>query len=384
MGHRHNTLSDNIFRNSKYINALEHTLEITDFRKEYKEQYDIMLDVFKTLIKINNILFADSNKNLYDKKIEILDTLTIALYGSLESDDVDTGKYKYSTRTIKNLIDSHTRHLFNKFIEWYDYLSNINELDFVKKEVEEEMSDLESVEFDSVVKENISYKKNKDSDYKIYISKLDYLYPNQQEEIIKYKQEFYDIYGVELQEQEMNDVCLIYKLIACGNNGIVKLFFDDSKKEFGLNEMSFSDNYFNAYLQTLNINMENSENFQQLSKAYTSEIAKTMKALTKYVYSNICTNKNIIDVIYLFKSDEYVSNSDLYFFYINMDRITTNDLTFTIRSDLLLKIVRDLKEVYALIYDNVPTMNDKSQVQEALIKIQKIIERNQKLFERVS
>ena len=67
-----------------------------------------------------------------------------------------------------------------------------------------------------------------------------------------------------------------------------------------------------------------------------------------------------------------------------MDRITTNDLTFTIRSDLLLKIVRDLKEVYALIYDNVPTMNDKSQVQEALIKIQKIIERNQKLFERVS
>lgn len=384
MGHRHNTLSDNIFRNSKYINALEHTLEITDFRKEYKEQYDIMLDVFKTLIKINNILFADSNKNLYDKKIEILDTLTIALYGSLESDDVDTGKYKYSTRTIKNLIDSHTRHLFNKFIEWYDYLSNINELDFVKKEVEEEMSDLESVEFDSVVKENISYKKNKDSDYKIYISKLDYLYPNQQEEIIKYKQEFYDIYGVELQEQEMNDVCLIYKLIACGNNGIVKLFFDDSKKEFGLNEMSFSDNYFNAYLQTLNINMENSENFQQLSKAYTSEIAKTMKALTKYVYSNICMNKHILDVIYLFKPDEYVSNSDLYFFYINMDRITTNDLTFTIRSDLLLKIVRDLKEVYALIYDNVPTMNDKSQVQEALIKIQKIIERNQKLFERVS
>ena len=343
-----------------------------------------MLDVFKTLIKINNILFADSNKNLYDKKIEILDTLTIALYGSLESDDVDTGKYKYSTRTIKNLIDSYTRHLFNKFIEWYDYLSNINELDFVKKEVEEEMNDLESVEFDSVVKENISYKKNKDSDYKIYISKLDYLYSNQQEEISKYKQEFYDTYGVKLQEQELNDIYLIYKLIAYGNNGIVKLFFDDSKKEFGLNEMSFSDNYFNAYLQTLNINMENSENFQQLSKAYTSEIAKTMKALTKYVYSNICTNKNIIDVIYLFKSDEYVSNSDLYFFYINMDRITTNDLTFTIRSDLLLKIVRDLKEVYALIYDNVPTMNDKSQVQEALIKIQKIIERNQKLFERVS
>ena len=37
MGKRHNTLSDDIFRNSKYINTLEQALEIDDFRKEYKE-----------------------------------------------------------------------------------------------------------------------------------------------------------------------------------------------------------------------------------------------------------------------------------------------------------------------------------------------------------
>ena len=34
MGKRHNTLSDDIFRNSKYIATLEKKLEISDFKKE--------------------------------------------------------------------------------------------------------------------------------------------------------------------------------------------------------------------------------------------------------------------------------------------------------------------------------------------------------------
>ena len=34
MGKRHNTLSDDIFRNSKYIATLEKELEISDFKKE--------------------------------------------------------------------------------------------------------------------------------------------------------------------------------------------------------------------------------------------------------------------------------------------------------------------------------------------------------------
>lgn len=73
MGKRHNTLTDDIFRNSKYIRTLEQVLEIEDFRKEYKEQYDIMLDVYKTLITINNIFFPTvtkaRNKNKTKSKI---------------------------------------------------------------------------------------------------------------------------------------------------------------------------------------------------------------------------------------------------------------------------------------------------------------------------
>ena len=71
MGKRHNTLNDDIFRNSKYINTIEQELGITDFRKEYKEQYDIMLDVYKTFITINNIIFADSNKSINNKIYEL-------------------------------------------------------------------------------------------------------------------------------------------------------------------------------------------------------------------------------------------------------------------------------------------------------------------------
>ena len=47
MRKRHNTLNDNIFRNSKYINVVNRITNC-DFRKEHKEQYDFMFDTFST------------------------------------------------------------------------------------------------------------------------------------------------------------------------------------------------------------------------------------------------------------------------------------------------------------------------------------------------
>ena len=46
-------------------------LSIADFKKESSDQYEIMLNVYKTLILVNNIIFADSNKNINDKIFEI-------------------------------------------------------------------------------------------------------------------------------------------------------------------------------------------------------------------------------------------------------------------------------------------------------------------------
>ena len=67
MGKRHNTLDYKYFHKTNYIKALEKEYNIANFKKEYELQFNIMYDVFKTLIVLNNIIFADSNKNKDDK-----------------------------------------------------------------------------------------------------------------------------------------------------------------------------------------------------------------------------------------------------------------------------------------------------------------------------
>ena len=377
MGKRHNTLTDDIFRNSKYIHTLEQVLEIEDFRKEYKEQYDIMLDVYKTLITINNIFFSDSNKSKKQKQNEIKDTLEKVIYKS-----IDDNRAKYSVRTIKGLIDSNTRLLYNKFNEWYENLSyNEKYYDNLKLEVEEEMDTLDNIDFDNIVKNDLRYQKNKNNNYKIYVSKFDYLYPNHKKELDNYKQNFYDIYGIELNEKETNEICLIFRLVTYGNNGLVKLLYDNAI-DFGLYDKSIPNDYFNAYLKSLNINMENNNDYNKCRDIFFNEFVETVDTMTKLILKKY-ENNHIKEIGGELSLDEFVFNYDLYFFYLNMELITTK-YNFTIKSDLLLKIIKDLKEVYRLIYDNVPKMANETQVKEALKKIQTIIDRNKNLFERLS
>lgn len=377
MGKRHNTLTDDIFRNGKYIRTLEQVLEIEDFRKEYKEQYDIMLDVYKTLITINNIFFSDSNKSKKQKQNEIIDTLEKVIYKS-----IDDNRAKYSVRTIKGLIDSNTRLLYNKFNEWYKNLSyNEKYYDNLKLEVEEEMDTLDNIDFDNIVKNDLRYQKNKNSNYKIYVSKFDYLYPNHEKELDNYKQNFYDIYGIELNEKETNEICLIFRLVAYGNNGLVKLLYDNAI-DFGLYDKSIPNDYFNAYLKSLNINMENNNDYNKCRDVFFNEFVETVDTMTKLILKKY-ENNHIKEIGGELSLNEFVFNYDLYFFYLNMELITTK-YNFTIKSDLLLKIIKDLKEVYRLIYDNVPKMANETQVKEALKKIQTIIDRNKNLFERLS
>ena len=377
MGKRHNTLTDDIFRNSKYIHTLEQVLEIEDFRKEYKEQYDIMLDVYKTLITINNIFFSDSNKSKKEKQNEIIDTLEKAIYKSIDDD-----RAKYSVRTIKGLIDSNTRLLYNKFNEWYENLSyNEKYYDNLKLEVEEEMDTLDNIDFDNIVKNDLRYQKNKNNNYKIYVSKFDYLYPNHEKELDNYKQNFYDIYGIELNEKETNEICLIFRLVTYGNNGLVKLLYDNAI-DFGLYDKSIPNDYFNAYLKSLNINMENNNDYNKCRDIFFNEFVETVDTMTKLILKKY-ENNHIKEIGGELSLDEFVFNYDLYCFYLNMELITTK-YNFTIKSDLLLKIIKDLKEVYRLIYDNVPKMANETQVKEALKKIQAIIDRNKNLFERLS
>jgi|GEM_PF-3891896 hypothetical protein len=378
MGKRYNTLSDDIFRNSKYINALEQALEIDDFRKEYKEQYDIMLDVYKTLIAINNILFADSNKNKKEKTNEIIDTIEKVIYKSIDDD-----RAKYSTRTIKALIDSNTRLLYTKYSDWYEKLSyNDNYFDTFKSGVEEEMTRLENIDFDKVVKGSLLYEKNKNSNYKIYTSKIDYLFPNNGEIWKEYTQDFYDTYGITLNEQEINDIYFVYKLVAYANNGIVKLLYGYEISDIELTEKSNAEDFFKVYLKSLNIDIKENKRYMSKANIFLDELLITNNVIMEQLEHNI-QNKHIIEIGKQ-ETTAFVSNYDLYFFYVNMEKIKTGLYEFTIKTDFIVKIINDLKEVHSLMYDNVPIIMDEKQVQEAFGKVQNIIDRNKKMFERLS
>lgn len=382
MGKRHNTLSDEIFRNSKYINALEQALEIDNFKKEceknkdYKGQYEMMFDVFKTLILINNILFADSNKNIKEKQEEIQDILFNIVYKNSDSE-----RLKYGLRLQKELKDSHTRYLYNKFIEWYNNFYTYS-FDTLKNNVEQEMTRLENIEFDSVVKGGISYEKNKNSNYKIYTSKIDYLYPNNSEGWKEYTQNFYDTYGIKLNEQEINDIYFVYKLIAYANNGIVKLLFQDEIKDFELTVQDNAEDYFKAYLTSLNIDIKDNKKFMNKADNFLNELLITNNVIMEQL-ENDTKNEHIIEISHI-EIEPFIANYDLYFFYVNMEKITTGLYEFTIKADVVVKLINDLKEIYNLMYDNVPTITDEKQVQEAFSKIQNIIDRNKKMFERLS
>ena len=117
-------------------------------------------------------------------------------YIIVDEENEEKRKHKYTTRTIKALVDSNTRYLFNRFIELYDYLMNFNKLDMVSQQIEEEMTKLESLGFDDVIKDNnFQYTKNKNSNFKIYISKLGEFYSNRQEELEKLKEDFQEDYN---------------------------------------------------------------------------------------------------------------------------------------------------------------------------------------------
>lgn len=382
MGKRHNTLSDDIFRNSKYINTLEQALEIDDFRKEYKEQYDIMLEVYKMLITINNIIFADSNKSINDKIYEMELEFEKIVGEQVDEESDERRKHKYSVRTLKGLIDSNTRYLFNKFVEWYDYLMNFNKLDMVKQEVEEEMKRLESIDFDKVVKGGLLYEKNKNSNYKIYTSKLDYLFPNNKDVWKEYKQNFFDTYGIQLTDLEKNDIYLIFKLIAYANNGIVKLLFQDEIKDFELTIQDNAEDYFKAYLTSLNIDIKDNKKFMNKADNFLNELLITNNVIMEQL-ENDTKNEHIIEISHI-EIEPFIANYDLYFFYVNMEKITTGLYEFTIKADVVVKLINDLKEIYNLMYDNVPIITDEKQVQGAFGKVQNIIDRNKKMFERLS
>ena len=347
MGKRHKTLEYKYFHKTHYIKSLETEFNIENFKRDYEKQFNIMYDIFKTLILLNNILFADSDRTIDDKITDLEVELENCLYGNLDN---TSNKYKYSVREIKDLLDKHTRYLFNKFIEWYEYLSNINTLGVIEKEIEEEMKKLERVNFDYIIDKNILYRKNKDSKQSIYISKF-FKYNLDTNFLENYLTGFYNHHIVNIDKNTLtNEICLIYNLVSYAHNGIIKQIYsykdiDIEDIDYNLTNVSYDlddlfEVYFKRYLQLKFNNID--------IPKINEEVGKDVSKLLMYfsIFCNDDFNLGNIDLARI------VQNYDLYFFLMNMNKIIKNEISIKNNNSMLLKILEKLTNAFNLIKQN--------------------------------
>ena len=346
MGNKHKVLNENTFRNSKYIQVVNKQIGCDDFKKfcesnnDYKGQFDFMLDTFKTFILIRNCFFCDSNLSIYDKVENAQKIIGKYLFSDFDEENNETisdnGKNKYSVRFIQNVCEKYSTHLYRRINEWYfDYLDNYtlnSNIKPVLDDIEEEMTRLEKVGFDDYVKENINFKKNKDSNYKIYISKFDSLYSDSEtfeEEFIK---EYNDNHITPLTDDELGNINLVYILIAKCCNGITILLENKPIEEFNLNERTTPTELFNIYLSQLHLNQDRYD-FRMEALQFMLEAS--------LIYPN-CAKRGL-------SFNKMMNNFDIYYFLIKMVEII-NDKEFKITDEQIQKDFKDLKEIYNIIH----------------------------------
>ena len=362
MGAKHKTLNDDIFRHSKYIEVINTQVGCKDFKKEYEEQYNFMLDTFKTLILLKNCFYSDSNLSIADKVANALDIMEAYLY-------IDVDKKKYSVRFIQGIIEKHSTYLYRRINEWYRNLEPLTTKDItttnwvkvVMEEIEKEMTRLESVGFDNMVKGSIDYKKNKNSNYKIYISRFDSLNAEYSTFVEAYKNEYNERHTNTLTYDDLTDIGLIYTLVAKANNGIVITLDDKDNKNYNLNENSTPKDYYEAYLDSLNISID--DTFHKLN-------ANAFMINFELVSSNVNLTTNDI-----------INNFDMFYFLEMMRR----KKDFTTIDDEANKVFDDLRQVYKIL-SNPPTSQDDmlDNFKVGYDMIQKIIDRYQDYYIRVS
>ena len=354
MGNKHKVLNENTFRNSKYIQVVNKQIGCDDFKKfcesnnDYKGQFDFMLDTFKTFILIRNCFFCDSNLSIYDKVENAQKIIGKYLFSDFDEENNETisdnGKNKYSVRFIQNVCEKYSTHLYRRINEWYfDYLDNYtlnSNIKPVLDDIEEEMTRLEKVGFDDYVKENINFKKNKDSNYKIYISKFDSLYSDNQafeEEFIK---EYNDNHITPLNDDELGNTNLVYTLIAKCCNGITILLENKPIEEFNLNERTTPTELFNIYLSQLHLNQDRYD-FRMEALQFMLEAS--------LIYPN-CAKRGL-------SFNKMMNNFDIYYFLIKMVEII-NDKEFKITDEQIQKDFKDLKEIYDIIHSPVKSVEE--------------------------
>ena len=351
---KHRLIDTNDFRNSKYMQVVNKQVGCKDFKKfcdenkDYKGQFDFMVDTFKTFVLLRNCFFSDSNLSINDKVEKSQKIIGKYLFSDFDEENNETlsenGKSKYSVRFIQNVCERYSTHLYRRINEWYfDYLDNYtlnSNIKPVLDDIAEEMTRLEKVGFDDYVKENINFKKNKTSDYKIYLSKFDSLYSGYEEFTEEFIKEYNDNHITPLNDEELGRIGLVYTLMAKCCNGITKVLENKPLEEFNIDERTTPTELFNIYLNQLN--------FNETRFDFRMEATQFMLQAT-LLYSKIGSRSITFD--------EMMNNFDMYYFFDTM-QTTVNKDDFKITDEQIQKDLQDLKDIYKLIYTQAKSVDE--------------------------
>lgn len=381
MSSKHRVLIEKYFRNSKYIQVVNQQVGCQDFKKycddnkDYKGQFDFMLNTFNTIIELRNCFVCASDLKMIEKISKSQDIIGNYLYLDYNEETKETkskkGKIRYGIRFIRGVVERHSTYLYRRITYWYEnFLKNAttsSNVSNVIDEIQKEMLRLENVGFDNVVKQDIDYKKNKNSDYKIYISKFDELYTSYEQFIDEFISNYNNSSAEPLTDEEISRICLVYTLVAKVCNGLTIYSQQTPNKDYGLNERSTPQDYYNAYLDSLNLNT-NDFYFRINSSMFMLNAVMT--------YGNSCAPRGI-------SLNEMMNNFDMYYFLDKMANIV-NDDDFVVDDRQIRKDILDLKSIYETLMSSKSVDDVISNMKVANEIVQGIIKRNEKYFIRVS
>lgn len=347
MVERHTILTDDTFYHSKYVDMIQRHFGIKDLRKESQNkdskfygQYEILKDIFQTFILVFNCFFSDSNVGIETQANEARDRIDELIY----KNDISQ-KHKYSPNAIKNLCDKRARRLFNLMVAWRndDLLNIVANKTKILDRLIKEMKELEEVGFDNVVSNDFEYQTKwlkYYTKYSIIISKFDNIYSDKENFIKDYKEYYYNENGVELTDDDIEEITPLYRLVANANNGLAKVISNYKIEDYNINERSSAKYIYKAYLKSLRIDYNNIATFEE-----TSQIFKV--ALT--LLGNEVNKKGHFTIA------EVIDNFDMFSFLVSMEQVVEKDINSEHKD--IDKILTDLKEVYRII-NSIEDVND--------------------------
>lgn len=339
MVERHTLLTDDTFYHSKYVDMIQRHFGIKDLRKESQNkdsefygQYDILKDIFQTFILVFNCFFSDSNVGIETQANEARDRIDELIY----KNDISQ-KHKYSPNAIKGLCDKRARRLYNLMVAWRndELLSIATNKTKILDRLIKEMKELEEVGFDNVVSNDFEYQTKwlkYYTKYSIVISKFDNIYSDKENFIKGYKEYYYNENGVELTDDDIEEITPLYRLVANANNGLAKVISNYQIEDYNINERSSAKYIYKAYLKSLRIDYNNIATFEE-----TSQIFKV--ALT--ILGNEVNKKGHFTIA------DVIDNFDMFSFLVSMEQIVERDIHSEHKD--IDKILTDLKEVYRII-----------------------------------